>query len=221
MNTAQSQKQWHDVHRPSLQNTRYRYSGVWMSFVWSTHHSLLGAACCNPILVSLPVNYQGLLPTGQVDDCGFFPNYFIGPLVCWSHAGLIVPLKGPSKCLMARPHGRLVGIAKILRMQSQIPSTWYMYSLKPQYKTQYFYTVGIYRVYFVEYRVGRYFGILARSIAARLAMISLPYAEPWLLWWWRHSPSQNTAIIPNTAVFWWRYTDCPKNLIPPKLISNI
>ena len=48
-----------------------------MSFVWSTHHSLSGAAC-------------------------FPPNYFIGPLVCWSNAGLIVPLKGP-----------LVGIAKI------------------------------------------------------------------------------------------------------------
>ena len=42
-----------------------------------------------------------------------FPNYFIGPLVCWSHVGSIVPLKGPSKCLMARARGRLVGIAKI------------------------------------------------------------------------------------------------------------
>ena len=63
-----------DVHRPSLQNTRYRYSGVWMSFVWSTHHSLSGAACCNPILVSLPVNYQGLrsfADAGQVGTCGF------------------------------------------------------------------------------------------------------------------------------------------------------
>ena len=74
MNTAQSQKPWHDVHRPSLQNTRYRYSGVWMSFVWSTHHSLSGAACYNPILVSLPVNYQGLrsfADAGQVGACGF------------------------------------------------------------------------------------------------------------------------------------------------------
>ena len=42
-----------------------------------------------------------------------FPNYFIGPLVCWSHAGSIVHVHVhvPSKCLMAR--GRLVGIAKI------------------------------------------------------------------------------------------------------------
>ena len=74
MNTTQSQKPWHDVHRPSLQNTRYYYSGVWMYFVWSTHHSLSGAACCNPILVSLPVNYQGLrnfADAGQVGSCGF------------------------------------------------------------------------------------------------------------------------------------------------------
>ena len=44
------------------------------------------------------------------------------------------------------------------------------------------------------------------------------YAEPWLLWWWRHSPGQNTVIIPNTAVFWWRYTDYPKIEYRPSLL---
>ena len=48
-----------------------------------------------------------------------FPKYFIGPLFCWSHASSIVPLKGPSKCLMARTRGRLVGIAKIPRTPSR------------------------------------------------------------------------------------------------------
>ena len=57
-------------------------------------------------------------PGAKYPGISHFPNYFIGPLVCWSHAGLIVPLKGPSKSLMACARGRLVGIAKIPRTRS-------------------------------------------------------------------------------------------------------
>ena len=134
-----------------------------------------------------------------------FPNYFIGPLVCWSHAGSIVPLKGPSKCLMAR--ARVVGIAKIPRTRSRKyrpPGIPKKPSTKPSTFIQSVYTV---------------FTLWNTESVCISVFWQDRYTEPWLLWWWGHSPSQNTAIIPNTAVFWWRYTDYPKIEYRPSLIT--